>query len=60
MRTYKTIAMSRIRFDALNEAFGRRPLEVQEKGKRSELFGRNVFNEHAMRQYLTKDAFRSV
>ena len=52
--------MSRIRFDALQEAFHRIPVDVEEKGKRSEIFGLNVFNEHAMRQYLTKDAFLSV
>ncbi len=57
---YKDLRMSRIRFDALNEASGRKPLEVIEKGKRSNTFGENVFNEHAMRQYLTKDAFNSV
>ncbi len=52
--------MSRIRFDALNEASKRKPIKVKEKGRRSETFGSNVFNEHAMRQYLTKDAFTSV
>ncbi len=52
--------MSRIRFDALNEASKRKPIKVKGKGRRSETFGSNVFNEHAMRQYLTKDAFTSV
>ncbi len=52
--------MSKIRFNALKEVLNRKPLKIKEIGKRSELFGINVFNEHAMRQYLTKDAYRSV
>ncbi len=52
--------MSKIRFNALKEVLNRKPLKIEEVGKRSELFGTNVFNEHAMRQYLTKDAYTSV
>ncbi len=52
--------MSKIRFNALKEVLNRKPLEIKAAGKRSELFGANVFNEYAMRQYLTKDAYRSV
>jgi len=52
--------MSKIRFNALKEVLNRKPLKIKEIGKRSELFGTNVFNEHAMRQYLTKDAYTSV
>ncbi|MCH2194718.1 glutamine synthetase III [Kordia sp.] len=52
--------MSTLRFDALKETFNRKPFEIQEKGRRSEIFGENVFNEHAMLQYLTKDAYQSV
>lgn len=52
--------MSTIRFFALSETYKRQPIHVEEKEKRSELFGRNVFNETAMRQFMTKDAFNSV
>jgi len=52
--------MSTLRFDALKETFNRKPFEIQEKGRRSEIFGENVFNEHAMLQHLTKDAYQSV
>ncbi len=52
--------MARIRFDALREASNRRPVEVIENEKRSERFRRNVFDQKAMRQYLSKDAFESV
>lgn len=52
--------MSKIRFQALKETFTREPIAICENTKRSELFGKNVFNEDTMRQYLTKDAFKSV
>ncbi|GIZ15441.1 glutamine synthetase III [Capnocytophaga catalasegens] len=52
--------MSKIRFNALQDVLYREPVTVEEEGKRSELFGKNVFNEDAMRQYMTKDAFDSV
>ena len=52
--------MARIRFDALREASRRRPVEVIENEKRSERFRRNVFDQKAMRQYLSKDALESV
>ncbi|QHI36259.1 Glutamine synthetase [Kordia antarctica] len=52
--------MSTLRFNALKETLNRKPLEIEEKGLRSELFGKNVFNEHAMLQHLTKDAYKSV
>jgi glutamine synthetase len=52
--------MSKIRFNALKESLNRRPVKIKENNKRSDLFGKNVFNEHAMRQYLTKDAFNGV
>ena len=48
--------MSRIRFDALNQALSRTPLKIKEKGKRSAIFGQNVFNGQAMNQYLTNEA----
>ncbi len=52
--------MSKIRFDALLQTLNRKPLKIKETTKRSEIFGSNVFNEHAMRQYMTKDAYSSV
>lgn len=52
--------MSTIRFKALQETFNRKPVVVEEAGRRSELFGQNVFNEASMRQFMTKDAFKSV
>jgi glutamine synthetase len=52
--------MSTIRFAALQESRNRSVIKVQEKEKRSTLFGRNVFNKHAMQQYLSKTAYESV
>lgn len=52
--------MSTIRFAALQESRNRSVIKVEEKEKRSMLFGRNVFNKHAMQQYLTKTAYESV
>ena len=52
--------MSTIRFFALKETFNRKPVKFKEKGKHSENFGKNVFNYSAMRQSMTKEAFKSV
>ena len=52
--------MSTLRFQALKETLSRKPLAVQEPERRSDIFGENVFNESAMRQYLTKESFNSV
>ncbi|WP_435264325.1 glutamine synthetase III [Tenacibaculum sp. nBUS_03] len=52
--------MSAIRFNALKETLNRGSVIIEEKSKRSELFGKNVFNEQAMRQYMTKEAYQSV
>lgn len=52
--------MSTLRFEAIKETFKRTPISVDEPARRSEIFGKNVFNEAAMRQYLTKDSFKSV
>lgn len=52
--------MATLRFQALKEAHNRKPVEIKDPARRSELFGRNVFNEEAMRQYLTKEAFENV
>jgi len=52
--------MTTLRFQALQKALNRKPIEVKEYPRRSEVFGRNVFSEMAMRQYLTKDSYKSV
>ena len=52
--------MATIRFNAIQDLFDRKLVLIEEKEKRSELFGQNVFNEAAMRQFMTKDAFNSV
>ncbi len=52
--------MATLRFHALKQTLKRKPIEVNEPVRRSEIFGKNVFNEAAMRQYLTKDSYNSV
>ena len=52
--------MSTIRFSALQETLHRSSIKVVENEKRSVLFGKNVFNKHAMQQYLTRAAYESV
>lgn len=52
--------MATLRFQALKETLNRPVIEIDESIRRSELFGKNVFNEASMRQYLTKDSFKSV
>lgn len=52
--------MSTIRFQALREASTRKSVQFDETGRKSAIFGSNVFNEKAMRQYLTSDAFKAV
>lgn len=49
-----------LRFNALQEAMHRKPVKIQAQGRRSELFGKHVFNEQAMRQHMTKEAYQSV
>ncbi|MEM9363970.1 MAG: glutamine synthetase III [Bacteroidota bacterium] len=49
-----------MRFDALAESRQRQYKSVEETGKRSELFGKNVFNEEKMRQFLTTEALEKV
>ncbi len=52
--------MSTLRFQAIKETIGRSPITVNEPERRSTIFGENVFNEKAMRQFLTKNSFNSV
>lgn len=52
--------MSTLRFQALKDASGRKPVRFEESGRKSDLFGSNVFNDKAMKQYLTADAYKAV
>ena len=52
--------MSILRFHALKESMSHTPVPVEEKERRSDLFGKNVFDETAMRQHLSKDAYKGV
>ncbi len=52
--------MSTLRFHAIKESLAYKPVTIEEKERRSDLFGKHVFNENTMRQYLTKDAFKGV
>lgn len=59
-RTQKSKIMATLRFHAVKETLNRVPVVVKESERRSDIFGKNVFNQTAMRQYLTKDSFLSV
>jgi glutamine synthetase len=52
--------MPTLRFYAVKKSLKRKPLKVKEARRRSEIFGANVFNESAMRQYLTRTALQSI
>lgn len=52
--------MSTLRFRAISETLNRKPTPVEEKERRSSIFGQNVFNDKAMRQFLTKEAYNAV
>ena len=52
--------MSKLRFQALKETLNRKPVAVTDPARRSAEFGKNVFNEPVMRQFLTKDSYKSV
>ena len=52
--------MSTLRFQALKEASNRKAIHFEESDKKSVIFGSNVFNDKAMKQYLTSDAFKGV
>lgn len=52
--------MSTIRFQALKEASGRKPVKFEEVDRKSNIFGANVFNDKAMKQFLTSDAHKGV
>lgn len=52
--------MSTLRFQALKEASTREPVKFEESDRKSTIFGSNVFNDKAMKQYLTSDGFKGV
>jgi glutamine synthetase len=52
--------MPKNRFQALAESRNREHANINETGKRSDLFGKNVFNEEKMLQFLTSEAFDKV
>ena len=52
--------MSTLRFHALKQSIDRSPTPVSKEAKQSEIFGSNVFGFKTMRQFLTKDAFKSL
>ncbi|HOZ75861.1 MAG TPA: glutamine synthetase III [Flavobacterium sp.] len=52
--------MATLRFQALKEASNRIPVKFEETDRKSNIFGSNVFNDKAMRQFLTPDAFKGV
>ncbi len=54
------LKMPTLRYHAIKESLANKPIHIDEKVRRSDLFGRHVFNENTMRQYLTKDAFKGV
>lgn len=52
--------MATIRFNALQETLNRGTVFVEEKNRRSKIYAENVFNDKAMLQYMTSEAYRSV
>ncbi len=52
--------MSTFRLQAIKEATTRKPVKFEESDKKSVIFGMNVFNDKAMRQFLTSDAHKGV
>jgi glutamine synthetase len=53
--------MSTFRFQALKEAYSHQPIQTTTTdSKLSSYFGQNVFNDEAMRQHLTKEAYQAV
>jgi glutamine synthetase len=52
--------MSTLRFHALKQSLDRPPTMVDKEAKQSEIFGANVFGLKTMRQFLTKEALKSL
>jgi glutamine synthetase len=54
------LLMSTLRFHALKQTLDRPPTMVNKELKHSEIFGANVFGLKTMRQFLTKEALKSL
>lgn len=52
--------MSTFRFRAIEKAASREAVKVEELGRKSLIFGDNVFNDKSMRQFLTPQAYQAV
>ncbi|OUS18001.1 glutamine synthetase type III [Nonlabens dokdonensis] len=52
--------MSTLRFQALKETLDRKEIAVNEPARRSDIFGKHVFDKDSMRQHLNKEAYKSV
>ena len=52
--------MATLRFQALKDATSRKPVRFEESARKSAIFGANVFNDKAMKQFLTADAYKGV
>ncbi|MDR0228524.1 MAG: glutamine synthetase III [Flavobacteriaceae bacterium] len=52
--------MSTFRFRAIEKAASREVVKVEELGRKSLIFGENVFNDKSMRQFLTPEAYQAV
>ncbi|MEK6449816.1 MULTISPECIES: glutamine synthetase III family protein [unclassified Myroides] len=52
--------MSTFRFRAIEKAASRETVQVEELGRKSLIFGDNVFNDKSMRQFLTPEAYQAV
>jgi len=52
--------MSTFRSNALLQTANRKPVKVEELDRKSVIFGSNVFNDKAMRQFLTPEAYKAV
>ena len=55
------VSLTHLRAKALEDVLDRRPKHTENTGQRiSEFFGSSVFNEEAMRMFLTEDAYFAV
>ncbi|MDI9310216.1 MAG: glutamine synthetase III [Limnohabitans sp.] len=52
--------MTTFRFQSLQKATSRPTVFVEELDRKSAIFGSNVFNDKAMRQFLTPEAYKAV
>ena len=52
--------MAILRFEALKASMQREAVKIEENIRRSHLFGTNVFNDQARRQYLTPESYQAV